>query len=496
MRNSSKYFNSKLLKKGLGQKTYKGGILTIVSQGGIFILQFVTTVVLSRILNPDDFGLIGMVSVIVTFVSLFKDFGLSKATIQRPEITSQQISNLFWFNFGLCLLLGTLIVSGASAVAQFYERRELASVAKLFGIIFVMQGLGLQHRALMARQMKFLALAIISIAAMFIGCSISIYMAWAGYRYWALVALAGLPPIVDGLLCIIYTRWVPELPRLNVGTLPFLKYGSNLMGFNLVNFFTRNLDNILIGKYLGASILGYYNMSYRMLLLPMQQINGPLSRPMLVALSSLQFEPVRYRLAYSKSLKMVSTATIPIVFFLAGDPSLIITTILGSEWGDAAPIFLALAPYAFVSSTNFATGWVYSSLGHTGRQFRVGIVTSFIMISAIIAGLQYGAIGVALAASIVSIIMRVPIIYICFYKTPLKLIDFFKSIARPTLSSLFSLLLAKLIMYVVVIGFELYNFIELALFALIYWAIYGSTLLIDRSSEGFFKTVLTYSRNR
>lgn len=493
---SSRYFQSDAAPKNLGRKTFKGGIATVGGQAMLFMLQLLSTMVLARTLTPDDFGLIGMVAVIVNFVALFKDFGLSRATMQRPEITTQQISNLFWFNLIIGLLLGGILVGVARYVALFYGRTELGGVTVALGVLVIFQGLGLQHRALMARQMEFLSLAVVAVISHFIGACLAVYMALNGYGYWSLVALTGAPPLVDAFFCMLFTGWLPGLPRRNAGTLPFLKYGSNMLGFNLVNFFSRNLDNILIGKYLGANSLGVYNMSYRMLLMPLQQINAPMGRPMLVALSKIQNDPERYRLAYRKSLKMVGTLTIPVVFFLGSCPTLLLTTLLGEQWHESASIFLALTPFAFVSATNVATGWVYSSLGHTDRQFRMGLVTSSVMVLSIMIGLQYGALGVAVAASTASVALRVPVISYCFRGTVLRLPDFFQSIARPTLSSFLALLSAHLVVFSLLETSELNRFWELGVRGCLFFMVYALCILSDRSSEGFSNTFLSLIKRK
>jgi O-antigen/teichoic acid export membrane protein len=496
MPSSDKYFNNEPAAKALGDKTTRSGMITVAGQGIRLLLQVGSTVLLARLLTPDDFGLFGMAAVVINFVTLFKDFGLSTATLQRAEIKEAQISNLFWINVLVSILIGLMIIALSEMIAAFYGRAELAAVSVALGGLVAIQGFGLQHRALIARRMEFGKLAIIAIISQLIGVSLAVVLALGGYGYWALIVLMGIPPLAEAISCCVVTAWLPLLPQMNVGTAPYLKYGSNLLGFSLVNYFSRNLDNILIGKFLGANVLGLYNMSYNMLLLPMQQINVPLSKPVLVALSRIQNDVDRYRLAYRKSLRAVATFTIPIVFFLASNPELILTTTLGEQWKASAPLFLALTPFAFVSATNVATGWVYASLGHTDRQFRMGIFSSTVMVISIIIGMQYGALGVAIAASLASCVLRVPTILYCFRYTPLGLPDFLESIKPPTLKALLALMVALAACKGGNTFGELPKFVELLLLGGTYWLVYLLLLIREDDSESFMKILIPMLHSR
>jgi len=433
---SDRYFDSSTLTRDLGRRTARGGIVTLGGQGARFLLQMASTVVLARLLTPEDFGLIGMVTVFVNFVGLFKDFGLSQATVQRPQITRQQVSNLFWINVVVSLLLGLLMGSLAPSVAWFYGRDELVLVTTVLGGMVALQGFGLQHRALMMRTMEFGKLAVIGVVAQAFAALIGIAMALLDYGYWALVGVSITNALIETALCVTVTCWSPGRFRRGVGTLPYLTYGGNLFGFNLVNFFARNADGVLIGRVLGAEPLGLYNVAYRLLLLPMQHVNGPLKAPFLSALSRLQHQPQRYRTAYIRGLKATAMLTIPIVVFCGTFPELLIKVVLGDQWLGAASIFLALLPFAFLSATNVATGWVYGSLGHTARQFRFAIVNSVVMLAGIAIGMYWGPIGVAIGVSSAALLLRLPGVLYCFRGTPLLLRDYLGPQVAPTMMAI------------------------------------------------------------
>lgn len=209
-------------------------------------------------------------------------------------------------------------------------------------------------------------------------------------------------------------RWLPNLPSRNSGVKDILNYGWNLTGFNVLNFFSRNLDNILISKYWGTEALGLYAKAYQLLLLPLQQINVPVANVALPALSRLQLEPERYKRFYYK-----------IILFL-----------LGEKWLEIVPIFRALAPSAFLGTFNIATGLVFSSLGRTDRQFKLGLFASSLQIILFLIAIRWGALAVAWSFSLQSIIVFFPRFIYCYQGTFLNLSTTLKTISYPLISSI------------------------------------------------------------
>jgi PST family polysaccharide transporter len=163
---NSAYFKTEHLKSDLGARTIRGSAVTIVTQGVKFVIGMVGTVILARLLTPQDYGLIGMVAVIIGFVSIFKDLGLSSATIQRAEINSVQISTLFWVNIALSLAVMLVCFGIAPLISVFYHEPRLRLITAAYGFGFMLSGLTVQHEALLRRQMRFTALAVTEITAL------------------------------------------------------------------------------------------------------------------------------------------------------------------------------------------------------------------------------------------------------------------------------------------------------------------------------------------
>jgi len=233
--------------------------------------------ILARILTPHDYGVMAMVGAITGFAGLFLNLGLSAATIQRAEINHAQVSTLFWINAGMGFML-LLIVAGLSpAVAWFYDNPELIWVTLAMSLVFLFNGLAVQHNALLSRQMRFFSMAVIQVAALIVGILVAILAALQGLGYWALV----LHQIAISF-CTIFDNLAgcqmdPRLAQTKCWC-EMIKFGSDLAAFNIVNYFGRNLDNILIGRFHGSGPLGFYSKVYQLLMMPIKNFRDPLHR--------------------------------------------------------------------------------------------------------------------------------------------------------------------------------------------------------------------------
>lgn len=433
----TQHFSVEHLNADLKGKSIRGGALTIGTQAGKFVLQLGANVLVSRLLTPQDYGLLGMVTTITSFVHLFKDLGLSTATIQKAEINHGQISTLFWINMALAAISALLTAAIAPAIAWFYGEPRLIGITLVLSAGIILSGLTVQHSALLNRQMRFAALAIIEITSMLVGITTAIVLALYGAGYWALVLMQpiGLSSYVVGLW--VMCSWRPGPPVRHSGVRPMLAFGGNLTAFTFFDQVARNFDNVLIGRYGGAQQLGVYAKAYQLLLLPIQQINAPISSVALPTLSRLQNQPEQYCAYYRKAVLSIAALGMPLVAFLFVVADKLILTLLGEQWADAILIFRVLAPAAFVGTFNMATGWVYLSLGQTQRQFRWGLFTSIMTVVAFAIGIHWGAVGVAAAFSIVFCCLTMgplSIIY-CFRYSPLKISDLMGALWRPALAS-------------------------------------------------------------
>ena len=172
----------------LKERMIRGGFAKVCSQGANFVVRVGSLMILARLLDPKDFGLVGMVTAVTGVFQLFKDFGLSTATIQRKTVTDEQVSTLFWINMLLGAMLTILSLVMAPAIAKFYHEPKLFGVTAVLGVGFLFNAAGVQHSAILQRQMRFTTLAVIDSVSLLAGTAIGFAMAIRGFRYWALVA--------------------------------------------------------------------------------------------------------------------------------------------------------------------------------------------------------------------------------------------------------------------------------------------------------------------
>ena len=239
------------------QKTLRGGVAKICAQGANFVLRLGSLMVLGRLLDPKDFGLVGMVTAMIGVFNLFRDFGLSTAAVQRPNVTREQHSTLFWINLVVGVILALVVVAAAPLVAAFYHEPRLVAVT--YGSC---RGIHFQRRRRAARCPPTAPIALYyhghrrnHRAGMQL--SVGIAMAWAGMGYWALVATTIVPPLVATICFWIATGWIPGRPHRRVGIISMLRFGGALTLNGLIVYVAYNLEKVLLGRYWGAAAVVY-----------------------------------------------------------------------------------------------------------------------------------------------------------------------------------------------------------------------------------------------
>lgn len=402
--------------------------------------------VLARLLTPQDFGLIAMVTALTGFIMIFKDLGLSMATVQRAEINHGQISTLFWINVALSVALMLITLALAPAVAWFYQDPRLAAVTAALSVAFLFGGLTVQHQALLRRQMRLSAVTVIDVLALVVGILTAILCAWAGLGYWSLVWMQIVNAATNAVGVWIASGWIPGRPVRRSGVRSMVAFGGYLTGFGFVNYFARNLDSVLIGRFWGAESLGLYSRAYSLLLFPIGQITAPMTAVAVPALSRLQNEPERYRRFYLKAIKLVAYLSMPLVAAMGVLSSELVQLILGEKWLAASPIFMVLAVAAFWSPVATTVGWIYISSNQTRRMLMWSCIMTPLTILSFGIGLQWDAMGVAASYSILVTLQVVPQFWFAFRNTPVHLGDVILGLRYPLILSVV-MILAMLVAY-------------------------------------------------
>jgi polysaccharide transporter, PST family len=373
-------------------------------------VQFVSVIVMSRLLTPMDFGVMAMISPLIAFVMLLQGMGLASAIANARDVTHAQLSTVFWINVGISAVLAVLVACAAPLVGRFYsEPATVGPTLAMAGLVLV-SGLGSQHTALINRQMRFQRTAIVDAASSVLSLAAGIGVAMVWPSPWALVSSLIVGSLISMVGAWWVSQWRPGRPSSlrDVGT--FLRFGRGVTGFHLANFLARNLDNVLIGRYAGTMELGFYDRAYKLLLFPLQQINWPVSRVLTPVLSRLAHEPDRYRSAYTRVVQQILLATVPGVVCLLVNAATAIPTVLGEQWVPTVPIFMWLGFSALIQPMSATTGWLFISQHRTDEFALWGIFVAATCIGAFIVGLPWGAVGVAAAYTLSEIFVRLPVV--------------------------------------------------------------------------------------
>ncbi len=426
-RDPREYLKTEHLRGDLGSRAAKGGALVATSQILKGLIEIGATMALARLLTPEDFGLLGMVVAVTGFIAMFKDLGLSMATIQRKEITHEQVTALFWVNLGLSTGLVAVTAALAPIIAWFYGDPRLIWITIGLASAFLFGGLTVQHEAILRRNMEFSSVAAVQISSMTFSVVCAVLVAVLGWEYWALVVKEVVSVAVSAAGVWIACGWRPGRPASAQGLKSLLRFGGNLTGFNIINYFARNLDDVLIGKLFGARSLGFYQEAYKILMVPLRQINNPIASVAIPALSRMTDEPERYRRAYLRILEKILLLTMPLGAFLIASSDWVILTILGDQWIEASPIFMALGVSILSQPIGNSAGWLFITQDRTREMLRWGFIGSATAVVSFLIGLPWGALGVAAAYSLVGIFVRTPLlVWFVTRRGPIRMLDFYR----------------------------------------------------------------------
>jgi O-antigen/teichoic acid export membrane protein len=408
---NDRHFRTEHLLANLKNRTVSSGFITVTSQGVQFALNLASTMVLARILMPQDFGLLAMVFTIMSFLRVFREAGLSTATVQREGITHAQVSNLFWVNVAVSGLVSVLVAAMAPVIAWFYREPRLVGITLVLSVTFLLTGLAVQHTALLNRQMRFKVIAVIQIGSMLAGILAGIGMALLNCGYWSLVGSNLTTSLVALLMTWYASPWRPKLFARHSGTRPLLHFGANLTAGFFLSSLARGMDGLLIGRVYGAFSVGLYSRAAAMLTRPLEQFMAPIDAVFIPVFSRLQTEPERFRRKYLEFYETMALGSFLFtgMFFALAHPLTLV--VLGPKWENAAVIFANFSFAALAYPLGICASWLFTSQGRGRDSFRASLVVSIIIAGSLIAGLPFGPAGVAFAYSMSALLIQIPVYF-------------------------------------------------------------------------------------
>ena len=420
----------------LRRRTARGALTSVVGQAGNFVLRIGSMVILARLVTPEHFGLVGMVTAFTGFLGLFRDAGLAQATVQRETLSEELRSTMFWINLGVGVLLSGLMLVAAPFIARFYGDPRLFWIAAALGTSFIFNGAAAQHRAHLQRNMRFGLLTTIDLLALVASIVLGAWMGWAGFGYWSLVAMAVSVPATAFVGIWIASGWKPRAPGRAAGARAMVKYGGVVTLNSLVVYVAYNADKVLLGRFWGAEILGFYGRAYQLISIPTENLHATIGWVMFPALSRVQSEPQRLRNYFLTGYGLFLSVVMPVTVACAMFAEDIVRVLLGEQWGQSVPVFRLLAPTiaAFALINPFA--YLMQACGHAVRSLKLSLLIAPVVVFAYLLALPYGAQGVAVGFSVAMMSLVVPVVLVARRGTLITPADLLLTVGRPLLATM------------------------------------------------------------
>jgi PST family polysaccharide transporter len=402
------YFDDHRESSDLGRQALRGGVVSVAMQYGGGVLQIVAAIVLARLLAPEDFGLVAIVTVLTSFAPLLIDFGLGDATAQRSKITQSQVSSLFWLSSAIGLGIAVLVAACSPLIAWLYREPRLETIALYSAVTFVLFAVSNQHLALLRRTMQFGKIAKIQIVSALVAVAIAIFIAVCGYGYWALV----LRPITFSL-CVAFGAslacpWRPGFPVFDNEVKSMVRFGLHVVGFSVTYTMARALDRIGLGLFYRPAEVGYYQNALALYENSIFSVFAQLHTVGSAALSKLQSNPDALRQKYEAALSAVAFFVMPTAAILSVTAEDLTVLLLGEKWRAAGLLLKIIALRGIFQVIESSQGWLHLSIGRADRWRNWGIISLVVQFVAILGGLPFGATGVAVAGVMTSLLIAVP----------------------------------------------------------------------------------------
>ena len=376
----------------LAGETVRGVGWTAVAQLSRQVLQTVFSIVVARLLLPEDFGQVAQIVVLAGLANILSDFGLGAALVQRKAIDERHRSSSFWLQAALGLVVTGILVAAAPLIAAFYGEPDLRMLTIVLAPNFLLSSLCTVQRALLTRAMRFRALAVVDIGALAASGVVCVLAASMGAGVYAIVGQTLTATGVTLVLLWSMASWRPRVvfDRAALGEL--LPFSRNLLGFTVVNYAIRNSDNLLVGRLMGATALGLYTRGYSILLYPTRQISSVVGKVMFASLSKLNDDVDRLRRVYLRAVAAIALITFPLMVGLALVSEEFVLGVLGAKWSAAIPIIRIFCLLGALESVFTTVGWIYQSTGRTDVLFRWGLLMGGFPLAGIIVGSAIGSI--------------------------------------------------------------------------------------------------------
>lgn len=371
------------------QQLFSGVFYTALAKYSGIIVSLVIAGILARLLSPDDFGIVAIATVIIAFFGIFTDMGVSPAIIQNKTLTEGDLTNIFSFTFWTGIVVSLLFFAASWPISIYYNSPILRTLCQLLSINLFFASANIVPGALFYKNKEFKFIAIRSFVIQITSGAGAVTAALYGAGLYALI----ISPIISSVLifAISFHRY-PQRLHATLGLQSIRKifsYSAYQFLFNVICYFSRNLDKLLIGKYMNMSALGYYEKSYRLMMLPLQNITQVITPVMHPIFSDFQNDQERLASSYERIVKILAFIGLPLsvlLFFTAKEITLII---FGDQWLPSIPVFQILSLSVGIQIILSSSGSIFQAAGDTRSLFVCGLFSSILNVTGILLGIFY-----------------------------------------------------------------------------------------------------------
>ena len=410
--------------QSLRRQSSRWAIFSMLSQGTKLVLLFGSQIVLARLLSPSEFGIVAMVTPLLSFLAIFNDLGLSQATIQRPVLSHRESSMMFWINLALGTGIAAIVVLIAPWTGSLYHEPRLRLVMIALSGVVIINSLASQPCALMCRHMRATQLAIIDIAPVIVNVCVTAAAALSGAGYWALVIGQAAHATVAACLAWLLSDFRPSWPRREPAVWDMLKFGADITGYNVVSFLATNLNNIFVGALFGSLQVGLFDRGYKLVVMTSYQVLVPVSRIAESVLAKIPNDDARYARAFSQVLRALMVVILPGLLCLATMPEIAVSLLYGDAWKGAGPAVRWFAVGTLLAPIGSAASWLMVSQGRTKVMLKAGLAKSLLSVLSLVVGLPWGPLGVAVSFAVFAIPAQGIMVLSATRKGPVTLGDF------------------------------------------------------------------------
>lgn len=423
-------------------------IWAIVQTFGKKGITFLVFSLLALVLSPSDFGVLVMAMTWLTFIQAFSEIGLGAALIQKQNLGPQYFSTTFFVNVGLGLVLTALGVALSWPCALFFKTPAVQPIMAVLSCGFLINSFSLTQMVVAQKELRFRDLAIRDIAASLIGGGAGIICALLGYGVWSLIVQVLTGYIIGTVLIWYMSKWRPHIKEFSFHCVKELwPYSSKILSFNVLKYFTQNIDRLIIGYFLGSIALGIYTFAYSVIMIPVSTLVGSIGGYLFPKYSAMQEDLQSVNKLYLLVVKAISSVVIPMMVIVALLSPIFIPSIWGTKWIQAVPLVQIFSTLAVIGAFVAPVGELMKALNHPGWLFNWAIFITADVVICMFLGIQYkGIIGAGIGIT-TAYLLGLPIIYFIVHNLiRINLRDIFDSIMPSVLSSLLMVLLLLWIM--------------------------------------------------